>query len=237
MKGLAAVFDLRPLSENLITVSYSFDDSDVWSEAVNYPSEQVKILVPSSESIAHFTPGDHTVTFRVEADGDIMTEEDFYYRVNSRPVIEAQNAEPLTFKARPSGAVILPLATSDGDGDEVSVYYQFDGDGEWMRADSDLGGNVVLPNGAFAGKGNNGRNGFIEFAGYDGYDRSEEIESIGYSIEEQDLEERLVEGMLSPAALVGIVIGAIAVIALGIAILVVTTKKKPESSSSGLVEN
>jgi hypothetical protein len=86
---------------------------------------------------------------------------------------------------------------------------------------------------AFAGW-ERGARGYLEVTGWDRDDYTRERVRIGYLIE---ADQTFRDETLSPAALVGIIIGTVAVIAFAIALMIVATWKKPENSSTGLIKS
>jgi hypothetical protein len=235
--GIGIPMRIQSLRGPSVAVSYSFDDSGVWSKPENYPLGEFAVLVPAADFASHATPGQHKILFRYEEPGDMVSQDTWTYEVNSRPAIQVSNAQPLSFKGAPSGPVSLPLSVHDVDGDDVSLWYRFDGQGDWTYVPAGLGSNV-LPAEAFASR-SGGSNGYLEVAAWDGYEHSDERVRIGYAIEgeAQNQEDDTFFGALSPAAFAGIIVGAVAVIALAVAIIVVARRKKPESSSTGLIDS
>jgi hypothetical protein len=231
--GIPAI--VQSLTSNSVDVSYSFDDSGVWSKPVSYPLGDMEVLIPHSDFLQHGVEGTHKVILRFAEEGNTVSEDSLEYNINKEPVIQATNTDTLSLKGVPSGPVTLPLSVMDDDGDEVTLWYRFDGQSDWTYVPAGLGVNL-LPAEAFAGR-EAGSSGYVEVSAYDGYDHSAERLRIGYSIEGDVKENEAFFGTLSPAAFAGIIVGAVAVIALAIAIVVVATRKKLESSSTGLIES
>jgi hypothetical protein len=226
---------IQSLTSNSVDVPYSFDDSGVWSKPVSYPLGEMEVLIPYRDFLQHGAEGTHKVTLRFAEEGDTVGEDSLKYSINKEPVIQATGTDTLSFKGVPTGPVTLPLSVMDDDGDEVTWWYRFDGQGDWTYVPAGLGANM-LPAEAFAGR-EAGSSGYVEVCAYDGYEHSAERLRIGYSIERDAEEDDALFGILSPAAFAGIIIGGVAMIALTIAVIVVATRKKPESSSTGLIES
>jgi hypothetical protein len=195
----------------------------------------MEVLISDNDFLQHVAEGTHKITFRFTEEGDVVDEDPLEYSINKEPVIQGTSTDTLSLKGVPSGPVTLPLSVMDDDGDEVTLWYRFDGQGDWTYVPAGLGVNV-LPVEAFAGR-EAGSSGYVEVSAYDGYEHSAEPLRISYSIERDMEEDDAFFGTLSPAAFAGIIVGAVAVIALAIAIIVVATRKKPESSSTGLIES
>jgi hypothetical protein len=224
------------LAGHSLAVSYSFDDSAVWSKPILYPLGQVELLVDKSTWNQYSFPGEHELKLRCEDATEDVHEASMKYTINREPVLHATSQEPLLITGAESGPIALPLTVSDSDGDGVSLWYRFEGQGDWTFVPASVGANV-LPASAFSGKPA-GSAGFIEVAADDGYEHSQERLKIGYSIEDAaPQKEDTFFGALSPAAFAGIIVGSVAVIVLAIAMIVAPTCKKAKSSSPGLIEN
>jgi hypothetical protein len=232
--GIAA--EIRSLGGGSVAVSYSFDDSGVWSAPVSYPRGDVAVAVPQSAFRRYAAPGAHKVTLRFLEAGGALAHDEWHYHVNSPPALRVTDAAPLAFSEMPTGSVALPIAVLDSDGDEVALWYRFDGKGDWIYVPAGFGANVVPA----AARAANGGSGFVEVAAWDGYDHSEETVRIGYAfgaVGDGERGEDGAGGALSTGAIAGIAGGAVAVIALGVAVVAIGVRRRRESSSStGLVE-
>jgi hypothetical protein len=125
------------------------------------------------------------------------------------------------------------------------VFYRFQGDETWSQLPTANGG-YVLPADAFSDRLTDG-SGAVEIFAWDGIEKNGDALKIPYSTvgdragpqanEEPIAEDSNLFGALSSVALVGIVVGGVAVIAIVVGIIVDARRKKPESTSTGLIEN
>jgi hypothetical protein len=235
--GVGIATTIQSLSSNMVDVAYKFDDFGEWSQPKSYPTGNIEVLVPDSDFTRHCSEGKHIIAMRFQEENITMGQDSLEYVINSAPVIQATNTDTMSFNGVPSRPVTLPFSVLDGDGDNLSLWYRFNGKGDWayVSAESGLGPNV-LPVEAFSGR-EVGSNGFIEVVAYDGYDHSNERLQISYSIEAEGEKHDAFFGSLSPAAFAGIIIAAVAIIALAITIILLAMLKKPKSSSTGLIES
>lgn len=99
----------------------------------------------------------------------------------------------------------------------------------------DGGDRVVLPASVFEGQLTAGAHS-VEVLAFDGHDINENRVSVGYYVKDNAEEAKL--GALTPVAIGGIVVGGVALMAIGAVIVVVTRKtKKEKESSTGLIES
>jgi hypothetical protein len=226
-QGILIPMELRSFRGNSVSISYSFDDSDIWSDPVAYPLGQFNFPIPQAVIQPYCSSGDHKIAFQFQETGNVITQDVCHYTVNSPPHLHVMSAESLYFKGTPVEPVTLPLSVLDDDNDEVSILYRFDGYGDWIHVPAGLGENV-LPADAFANHAKAGT-GFVEITAWDGYDHSAHQVKFDYEMDGEGL---------SPTALIGICVGGMATIALAFAVIVVIRRKKSESTSStGLISD
>lgn len=247
------------LKGDSVKISYNVDDAKEWSKPVSYPLGEHEVFRFGDDiSQPHFLPGRHRIGFRFQDESGRVTEDALHYTVNSPPALEVRHIGPLLFRGVPTGAVTLPILVSDPDDDPISVWYRFREENAWSHLPS-AGGNAVLPAEAFSGRMKDG-SGHVELFAWDGLEKSGDPVKIEYmaagaeeeagpvlrgepAIEEEPPEEvgdlssdSEAGDSLSPGAIAGIAVGGGVVVGLIIGIVILVTRKKPESSS-GLVES
>jgi hypothetical protein len=243
LAGSPVQAELSSFSAGPMKVSYNIDGASTWSNAVSYPLGQYEIFKFGDQSEPYLQPGAHTIKFRFEDAGGHVSEQAVQYKVNSAPVLELTNDQPLSFKGASTNGVSVPISVSDADGHPVTVFYKFQDEESWSTLPT-LNGGYVLTAEACSNRGS----GAVEVFAWDGIEKSGDALKIPFSAvgnavqpeaneEEAVAEESDLIGGLSPAAFAGIVVGGVAVIAIVVGIAVYARKKKHEKSSNGLIED
>jgi hypothetical protein len=236
LRGRRIHAHLTSLTSDTVQVSYKVDDDSHWSEPVSYELGQQPVFEFANPLQKYSQPGEHTIAFRFD-DGTEVNEDEFHYKVNAPPVIELKSAVPLMFDAATTGSVSLPISVSDADADPVNVFYRLEGEEVWGHVQN-VNGEYSLPAQEFRNHLGTG-SGRVEIFAWDGLDKSGEALRIGYSVlaSQPDAEgaaeakEADSEDGMSPALIIGLAVGGVALVTLIVGIVIFATRNNKKSSS------
>jgi hypothetical protein len=115
--GLAKIGSILP---NAAKVSYSFDDTNIWSDEISYPIS-MKSLPIAGNLASYITPGDHKITYQFVDNLNNIGKADYYYYVNTAPNVKLTSSQLTLNEA--GGRVELPLKVFDEDGNALTLNY------------------------------------------------------------------------------------------------------------------
>jgi hypothetical protein len=228
-------WDVEPLGR----LEYSIGDNGEWQHAGDFPKGEVKVALPLSGFPQSLAPGSEVpirlrafngVSWTAQANQPVITAV-----VNAPPTLSLVDSRPVVLSGSAGEDVTLPVSVRDADKDPLHVLCIFDGGAKVTAVAHDGGDRVVLPASVFEGQLTAGAHS-VEVLAFDGHDINENRVSVGYYVKDNAEEAKL--GALTPVAIGGIVVGGVALMAIGAVIVVVTRKtKKEKESSTGLIES
>lgn len=228
--------EIASLGGRTVYASYKIDDANSFSTPAAYSVGEQNIFVFGDETEPYLQPGPHTIVFRFEDQAGGVTEQELRCAVNSAPKLRLTSDQPLAFDGVPTSSVPLPISVEDAESEQVVVFYRFEGDDVWAQVPTANEGGHCMPASEFSDHLEDGASGgAIELFAWDGLQKSGSPPTIEYSItggaqpeddSEPEEEEPAVEyEALSPAAIVALVLGGIAMITLAVAIGIFATRR------------